>query len=69
MRRSILIGIAIYILGFLTSVYLGNIFSNGDVNHSYFAASIFSVLYLSSIVAISASLILGEIRNNSKNQP
>jgi len=65
MKKSILIGIGIYILGFLTTGVLGNLFSSGDVEHSYLLGITFAILYVSSVIGISTSLILKEMKNNS----
>lgn len=66
MGKSIMIGIGVFILGFLVSVLLALVFYSGDTEHSYYYAIIFSTLFLSAIVAISTSLIITELRK-SKN--
>ncbi len=65
--NSVMLGIGIYILGFIISVLSSGIFDGGQVEFSYYYTIIFSILYLSAIVGISTSLILKELRNN-RNQ-
>lgn len=67
MGKSIIIGIAVFVLGFLLSVLLGNAFSNGIAENSYYYGIIFSVLYLSSILAISTTVLIEEIRKAKVN--
>lgn len=66
MKKPILIGIGIFILGFIISAFFGNLFSSGDVEHSYLSGIIFSILYLSSVIGISTTLILKEIKITQK---
>ena len=66
MKKSILIGIGIFILGFMISAFFGNLFSSGDIEHSYLNGIIFSILYLSSIIGISTTLIIKEIKMTQK---
>jgi vacuolar-type H+-ATPase subunit I/STV1 len=63
MKKSILIGISLYIFGFIFVIVCTTIFnSDKNVEHSYYYAIIFSILYLCSIVGVSTSLILKELR-------
>ncbi|NNU78579.1 hypothetical protein [Clostridium estertheticum] len=62
MKKIILVGTGIFILGFIVSGFCGNLFSSGDVEHSYLNGIIFSILYLSSVIGISTTLILKEIK-------
>jgi len=62
--NSLVLGIAIYILGFIICGLSSSIFDGGQVEFSYYYGIIFSILYLSAIVGISTSLILRELRNN-----
>jgi hypothetical protein len=62
MGKSIMIGIGVFVLGFVVSVLLSLVFYSGDTEHSYYYAIIFSTLYLSAIVAISTSLMITELK-------
>ena len=44
MKKSILIGIVIFILGFVISALLGNYLKKGNVKYSYLESIIFSIL-------------------------
>lgn len=66
MKKSILIGTGIFVLGFIISVLCGNFWANGNVEHSYLNSIIFSILYLSSVIGISTTLILKEINITQK---
>lgn len=66
MKKSILIGIAIYIFGYFLSTLFASILSGDYAEYSYFYAIVFSTLYLSAIVGISVSLILKELKNSNK---
>ncbi|MEL7607363.1 hypothetical protein SDC9_52441 [bioreactor metagenome] len=63
----LILGVCIYILGFIIASLSSSIFDGGQIEFSYYYAIIFSILYLSAIVGISTSLILKELRNN-RNQ-
>lgn len=63
---SFLLGLGIYILGFLITVISAGIFSSGGQS-SYYYGIIFSVLYLSAVVGVSASHILGELRKKDNS--
>ena len=62
MKKSVLIGILVYVFGFILVSLCSKIFDGGKVEFSYYYAIIFSVLYLSAIVGVSTSLILKELR-------
>ena len=65
MMKMLIIGMGIFILGFIVVVLCTGVFSDsGDVEYSYYYAIIFSILYLCTIVGISTSLIINEIRKN-----
>ena len=58
-------GFAIYIGGFILAGISTNVInSNSDVVFSYYYCIIFSILYLSAVVGISACLIIRELRKN-----
>lgn len=59
--KYILIGISIYIVGFIISGYLANLFAK-EVLYSYLYAIFFSILFLASVVGVSVSLLINEIR-------
>ncbi|WBW97758.1 permease [Oceanirhabdus sp. W0125-5] len=63
MGISILIGIGVFILGFVISAL-----SVGDASqdYSFYNGIIMSILYLASVVAISTSLILKEMKTKNK---
>jgi hypothetical protein len=62
--KSVLIGIGVYILGFILVTLCADIFNSGNVEISYYYAIVFSILYLSAIVGISTSPILKELKRN-----
>jgi hypothetical protein len=64
LKKSIFIGVGIYVFGFILVSLCANIFDSGNVEFSYYYAIVFSILYLSSIVGISTSLILKEFKRN-----
>lgn len=72
MKKSIIIGVSIYILGFILVVFSSSIINSGNAEYSYYYGIIFSILYLSSIVGISTSIILRELKRikgvDSKSQ-
>ena len=60
--KSIIIGLLIYVLGFILVLLSTSIFG-GEGEAVYYNAIIFSILYLSAIIGISTSLILNEIKS------
>ncbi len=62
MIKSIIIGLGIFILGFPIVSLSSSLFNSGNAEYSYYYAIIFSILYLSSIVGFSTSMILNELR-------
>jgi Kef-type K+ transport system membrane component KefB len=62
--KSIIVGVVIYILGFILVALCSSIFDSGNVEFSYYYGIIFSILYLSAIVGISTKLILKELRKS-----
>ena len=62
--KSLIVGVGIYILGFILVTLCTSIFSSGNAEFSYYYAIVFSILYLSSVVGVSTSLILKELRRN-----
>ena len=62
--KSVLIGIGVYVFGFILVTLCSSIFNSGNDEFSYYYAIIFSILYLSAIVGISTSLILKELKRN-----
>ena len=62
MKKPVLIGILVYVFGFILVSLCSEIFYGGKIEFSYYYAIIFSVLYLSAIVGVSTSLILKELR-------
>lgn len=65
---SVLIGIGVFIIGFIISS-TGSSFLNGDsAEFSYYSAIIFSVLYLSGVVGVATSLILKALEKNYKDK-
>lgn len=62
MKKLILIGSSIYILGYILVVFSSSIVDSGVVENSYYYGIIFSILYLSAIVGVSTLLILKELR-------
>lgn len=68
MKKSILVGIGIYIFGYITIFLCIAIFLREvEAEFSYYYGIIFAILYLSAVVGISASLILKELKNSHKN--
>lgn len=67
LQKSVLIGIGIYVFGFVLACLSSAIFYSGNAENSYYYGIIFSVLYLSAIVGISTSLIIIELRKNQKD--
>lgn len=65
--KSVMIGIGIYILGFIIIVLCADIISGSNSEISYYYGIIFSILYLSAVVGISTSLILNELKNNQNH--
>jgi len=64
LRKSVFIGIGVYVFGFILVGLCSNMFDSGNVEFSYYYGIIFSILYLSAIVGISTSLILKELKRN-----
>lgn len=62
MKKPLLLGIGVYILGFIIVTISVFIFGRNKVEYSYYYAIIYSILYLSSIVTISTYNIINEIR-------
>jgi hypothetical protein len=60
--KSVVIGIGIYIFGFILVILCSSVFNSGNAEFSYYYAIVFSILYLSAIVGISTSLILKELK-------
>lgn len=65
MKKSILIGTGIFALGYIVIflcilIFVGD--NNQSAEYSYYYAIVFSILYLSAIVGVSASLILKELK-------
>lgn len=56
--KSVLIGIGVFIVGFIISIIGSNFFDGGSAEFSYYTAIVFSVLYLSGVVGVATSLIL-----------
>lgn len=65
--HPLILGICIYILGFIISVFSTSFFDGGQIEFSYYYGIMFSILYLSAVVGISTALILKVLRNN-RNQ-
>lgn len=66
--KNILMGIGVFVFGFVLVTLCSSIFESGNVEFSYYYGITFSVLYLSAIMAISTSLIIKEIRNKQHNE-
>jgi hypothetical protein len=67
LRKSIFIGIGVYVFGFILVSLCSYTFDNGNVEFSYasiYYGILFSILYLSAIIGISTSLILKELKRN-----
>lgn len=62
----LMLGIGIYILGFIITVISAGIFDTTGQS-SYYYRIIFSILYLSAIVGVSTSLILRELRKKDSS--
>ncbi len=62
MKKSVFIGILVYVFGFILVSLCSKIFDGGKVEFSYYYAIVFSILYLSAIVGVSTSLILKELK-------
>lgn len=62
----LMLGIGIYILGFIITVISAGIFDTTGQSSNYYGI-IFSILYLSAIVGVSTSLILRELRKKDSS--
>lgn len=65
MKKSILIGTGIFALGYIAIflcilIFVGD--NNSPAEYSYYYAIVFSILYLSAVVGVLASLILKELK-------
>lgn len=61
MKKSIFIGICIFIFGYIFVVIVAGLLSEQDAIHSYDYAIICAIIFLSGIVGSSTSLILKRI--------
>ncbi|MFT8315654.1 MAG: hypothetical protein ABF633_15600 [Clostridium sp.] len=68
MKKSIFIGIGIFILGYIFILIVANLLANGDGEHSYEYGIICAIIFLAAIVGTSASLILKKIDLVLKSQ-
>lgn len=66
--KSVLIGIGVFIVGFIISIIGSNFFDGGSAEFSYYTAIVFSVLYLSGVVGVATSLILKALEKNYKDK-
>lgn len=66
--KSVLIGIGIFIMGFIISIAGSNFFDGGSAEFSYYTAIVFSILYLSGVVGVATSLILKVLEKNHKDK-
>lgn len=62
--KYILIGIGIYVLGFLIATSCSNFFTN-EILYSYLYGIFFAILFLASVVGVSTAIILNEIRKKN----
>ncbi|MDV3426057.1 MAG: hypothetical protein LIR50_02560 [Bacillota bacterium] len=62
MKKAILIGISIFIFGYLLITLFSSILCGDYPEYSYYYAIVFSILYLSAVVGVLASLILKELK-------
>lgn len=60
--KTVKIGIGIFVLGFIVTLFCASIFNSGNVEYSYYYGIIFSILYLCAVVGISTSLVIKELR-------
>lgn len=65
--KSFLIGVAVYIFGFILVLICSNLFDSKD-QYAYYYAIIFSILYLCSVIGISTSLILNQIKEQKNSE-
>lgn len=65
--KPFLIGLAVYFLGYLITALISEFFAGGDIQRSYFCGIIYSILYLSAVVATVGATIIEEIRNSKAN--
>lgn len=59
--KYILIGISVYVLGFIISTYLANFFTK-EILYSYLYGIFFAILFLASVIGVSVALLINEIR-------
>ena len=65
---SVLIGIGVFIIGFIISSTGSSFLNGGSAEFSYYSAIIFSVLYLSGGRGVATSLILKALEKNYKDK-
>lgn len=63
MLRRILIGLGVYLAGFIVVGLTVSIF-NDSPQFSFMRAIVFLILYLSAVIAVCASFVLGKTNNN-----
>jgi len=67
MLRSISIFIGIYVLGYFISIFSAATFgATSPAEFSYYSMIIYSILYLSGIIAVCTYLIINTIKDNNR---